>query len=105
MVWDVLMALAVAAFPVGANSQDRPVMQFDFYRAMRKSDIGAYPLQNFNLASVAGVGKYIHTEVIAEHVIGNVQRTTRKNGIDTIRDCGSRSGTQTRSCRISWPRR
>lgn len=75
-----LAALLSGVAAVGTN----PVIEVDFYRAMAQADIGAYELGNNDLASLAGVLKYVHTEAIAEHQIAQPDRTARKYGIDVI---------------------
>lgn len=79
---------AAALLPVttaAAEAEDaRPVLEFDFYRAMPAAGTGKWTFQNFNLASTAGCIKYVQTEVIAEHIIGDAERTSRKYGIDTV---------------------
>lgn len=59
------------------------------YRAMSSADVGRMEegqmvLESFDLASLAGVLKYVHTEVVAEHIIGAPERRARKNDIDVI---------------------
>eukprot|EP00428_Durinskia_dybowskii_P034309 CAMPEP_0170262948 /NCGR_PEP_ID=MMETSP0116_2-20130129/31357_1 /TAXON_ID=400756 /ORGANISM="Durinskia baltica, Strain CSIRO CS-38" /LENGTH=512 /DNA_ID=CAMNT_0010514017 /DNA_START=54 /DNA_END=1590 /DNA_ORIENTATION=- len=75
--WFLLAATATAA-------HHGEVLELDLFRAMPQVGIGKWPLQNFNLASEAGVIKYVHTEVIAEHILGSPERTTRKYGVDAI---------------------
>jgi hypothetical protein len=59
-------------------------IDIDFFRAMGSRDANAFTEEDDDLADLTGVIKYIHTEVIAEHIIGNPDRTTRKYGIDVI---------------------
>ncbi|CAK9054708.1 Hypothetical protein SCF082_LOCUS29669 [Durusdinium trenchii] len=42
------------------------------------------PVSNNNLADVLGVLRYVHQEVIVEHVAGNPERETRKYDIDAF---------------------
>merc|ERR1719188_1453769 len=85
MVWGLVLAVGlIASLPTAAAAEDdRAVIQVDLYRAMRSRDVGAYPIQNFNLASIAGASKYIHTDVITEHLT-DPERKERRNGIDSI---------------------
>merc|ERR1711976_156775 len=56
----------------------------DFYMATQAKGVGVLPMENINMASLAGATKFIQTELIAEHVIGNYDRLKRKYGIDTL---------------------
>eukprot|EP00443_Scrippsiella_acuminata_P050411 CAMPEP_0115417238 /NCGR_PEP_ID=MMETSP0271-20121206/24022_1 /TAXON_ID=71861 /ORGANISM="Scrippsiella trochoidea, Strain CCMP3099" /LENGTH=976 /DNA_ID=CAMNT_0002841621 /DNA_START=32 /DNA_END=2965 /DNA_ORIENTATION=- len=85
-----LMLVATSLFSrafatsTGEGFDGRPVLDIDFYRATESAGIDKWLLQNMNLASVEGMTKYFHTEAIAEHVIGDVERKTRKYGIDAF---------------------
>jgi len=74
-----LVRVPVVALEVGGN-----VVEVDFYRAMRSIDVGKHTLENNDIASLVGVLKYIHTEVIAEHMVSPPSRPARKYAIDVI---------------------
>mmetsp|Transcript_38689 Transcript_38689/g.97249 ORF Transcript_38689/g.97249 Transcript_38689/m.97249 type:complete len:810 (-) Transcript_38689:212-2641(-) len=75
---------SVIAVSANDSFDGRPALDIDLYRAMQSEGINQWPLQNVNLASVDGVTKYLHTEVIAEHVVGDSERNQRKYGIDAF---------------------
>ncbi|CAJ1363434.1 unnamed protein product [Effrenium voratum] len=58
----------------------------DMYRAMTKPDKGkeSFPVSNNNLADVMGVLRYVHQEVIVEHVAGDPGRPSRKYNINAF---------------------
>eukprot|EP00930_Biecheleria_cincta_P078722 TRINITY_DN662_c0_g3_i1.p1 TRINITY_DN662_c0_g3~~TRINITY_DN662_c0_g3_i1.p1 ORF type:complete len:658 (+),score=109.63 TRINITY_DN662_c0_g3_i1:110-1975(+) len=62
------------------------VQTIDMYRALqlpvdRKED---FQVQNNNLADIIGVFRYVHQEIIVEHVAGDPERASRRYGIDGI---------------------
>mmetsp|Transcript_55232 Transcript_55232/g.103555 ORF Transcript_55232/g.103555 Transcript_55232/m.103555 type:complete len:645 (-) Transcript_55232:74-2008(-) len=65
---------------------DDLVQTVDMYRAMQKPKGGkeTNPVSNNNLADVMGVLRYVHQEVIVEHVAGDPERTSRKYNIDSF---------------------
>jgi len=75
---------ALAVLFGAAPARARPVIDVDFFRAMRSGDVGAHEISNNDLASLVGVLKYVHTEVIAEHTISPRVRSERKYGVDVI---------------------
>eukprot|EP00418_Pyrodinium_bahamense_P074777 CAMPEP_0179080472 /NCGR_PEP_ID=MMETSP0796-20121207/36169_1 /TAXON_ID=73915 /ORGANISM="Pyrodinium bahamense, Strain pbaha01" /LENGTH=567 /DNA_ID=CAMNT_0020777827 /DNA_START=307 /DNA_END=2010 /DNA_ORIENTATION=- len=77
----IALATCAASLPI---ARCRPPIEVYLYRAMTGSHVGLYTLENNNLASLVGVLKYIHTEVIAEHTISPPDRLTRKYSIDVI---------------------
>eukprot|EP00405_Crypthecodinium_cohnii_P013462 CAMPEP_0206459226 /NCGR_PEP_ID=MMETSP0324_2-20121206/24053_1 /ASSEMBLY_ACC=CAM_ASM_000836 /TAXON_ID=2866 /ORGANISM="Crypthecodinium cohnii, Strain Seligo" /LENGTH=643 /DNA_ID=CAMNT_0053930743 /DNA_START=62 /DNA_END=1993 /DNA_ORIENTATION=+ len=74
-----MLSMPILKFAAGA---DNKVVMLDMYRAMAKSDIGQYPLENDNLASLAGVLKYLANVVREEGQDAN--REGRSKGIDTV---------------------
>jgi len=68
----------------GEAFNGRPVLDVFFYRAMPSSSINKWRVENMDMASTGGVTKYVHTEVIAESIIGSPERETRKYHIDAI---------------------
>jgi len=76
-----LWAVAAAAASV---AQGRNAIEMDFFRAMNGAKVGVFTLEDNDLASLIGTLKYVHTEVLAEHLIGPPARTSRKYGIDVI---------------------
>uniref|UniRef100_A0A7S4RN14 Uncharacterized protein n=1 Tax=Alexandrium monilatum TaxID=311494 RepID=A0A7S4RN14_9DINO len=83
MPWPVDIAwVSIAVALTTAAASD--VIEMDFFRAMEGSKVGVFTLENDNLASLVGVLKYVHTEVIAEHSISPDDRPKRKYSIDAI---------------------
>jgi hypothetical protein len=80
MLLGAFLALGLAARGRSAGV----VVDIDFFRAMGNRDANAFTEENDDMADLTGVIKYIHTEVIAEHIIGNPDRNARKYGIDVI---------------------
>lgn len=82
------MRLCAAFLAIGVNlvKADSQVQTVDLYRAMTKPQDGkeTLPVSNNNLADVLGVLRYVHQEVIVEHVAGNPERETRKYDIDAF---------------------
>lgn len=68
------------------SAADDLVQTVDLYRAMAKPPDGkeTNPVSNNNLADVMGVLRYVHQEVIVEHVAGDPERPSRKYGIDSF---------------------
>lgn len=79
------MTISWAAFVASLSSLvGSKIIEVDFYRAMRGAHVAAVQLENDNMASLVGVLKYVHTEVIVEHATSPQDRLTRKNSIDVI---------------------
>lgn len=59
------------------------VLNFDMYRAMAGSAVDTHPIEDDDMADLGGVIKYMHTELLTEH-LADPLRTTRKYGIDVL---------------------
>jgi len=79
----LLLRRAVAASE-GEADGGRPVLDVFFYRAMPSESVNNWNIENMDMASVGGVTKYVHTEVLAESIIGSPERERRKYGIQVI---------------------
>lgn len=80
MLGRISSALAFLFHANGAN----PMFDIDMYRAMTDGQVDANTEENDDMADLIGVLKYIHTEALAESIIGTVDRQTRKYSIDVI---------------------
>jgi len=79
-------ALVALSIGVNAANDDSQVQTVDMYRAMQKPSDGKETnrVSNNNLADILGVLRYVHQEIIVEHVAGNPERTSRKYEIDAF---------------------
>lgn len=75
--------LAAAGLP-GVSGSDFPVVQLDLFRAMTGASAEGFPTEDNDIADVGGVVKYIHTELLTEH-LADPLRKRRKYNIDSIR--------------------
>jgi len=82
----ILCAIVVTCVQSGGahSSFEGVTIDVDFFRAMGNGDPNAFPLENDDVAELPGVLKYIHTEVIPEHIMGHPARSTREYAIDRI---------------------
>jgi len=82
-------AAATAATPpppphvVEYNGKPADVLYFDMYRAMASSAVDSHLMEDDDMADLGGVIKYIHTEILTEHM-GDPLRTSRKYNIDVL---------------------
>ena len=61
---------------------DEP-MSFDVYRCMAAAAVDTHPMEDDDLADLAGAIKYVHTEILTEHLQSPI-RTSRKYHVDAI---------------------
>ena len=80
--------LAPAAQPKPAQLKvsqallDSP-MSFDVYRCMAAAAVDTHPMEDDDIADLAGAIKYVHTEILTEHLQSPI-RTGRKYHVDAI---------------------
>jgi len=80
----VLLQVVTQSFVAAANDSAFPVVHLDLFRAVPGAVADGNLTEDNDLADLAGVLKYLHTEILTEH-LGDPGRTSRKYGIDSIR--------------------
>ena len=56
---------------------------FDVYRCMAAAAVDTHPMEDDDIADLAGAVKYVHTEILTEHLQSPI-RQTRKYAIDAV---------------------
>ncbi|CAE7569011.1 unnamed protein product [Symbiodinium natans] len=81
-------AAAVATQPQSIALKESPTlldkpMSFDVYRCMAAAAVDTHPMEDDDIADLAGAIKYVHTEILTEHLQSPI-RTSRKYHVDAI---------------------
>lgn len=62
---------------------DGAPLEMDFYRSMAEAAVDTHPMEDDDIADMCGALKYVHTEILTEHLQSPI-RQTRKYSIDVI---------------------
>ena len=85
----VAPAAQAAASPVGGEPKlgdavlEGAPLEMDFYRSMAEAAVDTHPMEDDDIADMCGALKYVHTEILTEHLQSPI-RQTRKYSIDVI---------------------
>ena len=78
----VVAAPQPVSLKVSKTLLDAP-MSFDVYRCMAAAAVDTHPMEDDDIADLAGAIKYVHTEILTEHLQSPI-RTSRKYHVDAI---------------------